>query len=75
MIAQISYERLRQLFAVREGLERLAMELAVASASAEELALLQDMVDVEKTLTDSRQLHDHNRLFIARFTGRLIIRI
>ncbi|UMO87309.1 GntR family transcriptional regulator [Pectobacterium sp. PL64] len=63
MIAQISYERLRQLFAVREGLERLAMELAVASASAEELELLQDMVDVEKTLTDSRQLHDHNRLF------------
>ncbi|MFP9230382.1 GntR family transcriptional regulator [Pectobacterium cacticida] len=63
MIAQISYERLRQLFAVREGLERLAMELAVASASAEELALLQDMVEVEKTLTDSRQLHDHNRLF------------
>ncbi|MEQ9889173.1 GntR family transcriptional regulator [Pectobacterium zantedeschiae] len=63
MIAQISYERLRQLFAVREGLERLAMELAVASASAEELELLQDMVNVEKTLTDSRQLHDHNRLF------------
>ncbi|GKW24608.1 GntR family transcriptional regulator [Pectobacterium polonicum] len=63
MIAQISYERLRQLFAVREGLERLAMELAVASASTEELELLQDMVEVEKTLTDSRQLHDHNRLF------------
>ncbi|AOR62827.1 GntR family transcriptional regulator [Pectobacterium wasabiae] len=63
MIAQISYERLRQLFAVREGLERLAMELAVASASTEELELLQDMVNVEKTLTDSRQLHDHNRLF------------
>ena len=62
-IAQISYERLRQLFAVREGLERLAMELAVASASAEELELLQDMVEVEKTLTDSRKLHDHNRLF------------
>lgn len=63
MIAQISYERLRQLFAVREGLERLAMELAVASASAEELELLQDMVEVEKMLTDSRKLHDHNRLF------------
>ncbi|MBA0159887.1 GntR family transcriptional regulator [Pectobacterium versatile] len=63
MIAQISYERLRQLFAVREGLERLAMELVVASASAEELELLQDMVEVEKTLTDSRKLHDHNRLF------------
>ncbi|WP_323664659.1 GntR family transcriptional regulator [Pectobacterium carotovorum] len=63
MIAQISYERLRQLFAVREGLERLAMELAVASASAEELELLQDMVEMEKTLTDSRKLHDHNRLF------------
>ncbi|QQG28218.1 GntR family transcriptional regulator [Pectobacterium carotovorum] len=63
MIAQISYERLRQLFAVREGLERLAMELAVASASAEELELLQDMVEVEKTLTGSRKLHDHNRLF------------
>ncbi|MDY4374337.1 GntR family transcriptional regulator [Pectobacterium carotovorum] len=63
MIAQISYERLRQLFAVREGLERLAMELAVASASAEELELLQDMVEIEKTLTDSRKLHDHNRLF------------
>ncbi|WP_113626926.1 GntR family transcriptional regulator [Pectobacterium peruviense] len=63
MIAQISYERLRQLFAVREGLERLVMELAVASASTEELELLQDMVNVEKTLTDSQQLHDHNRLF------------
>ncbi|MEH2921935.1 GntR family transcriptional regulator [Samsonia erythrinae] len=63
MIAQISYERLRQLFAVREGLERLAMELAVASAATEELELLQDMIEVEKTLTDSKQLHDHNRLF------------
>lgn len=63
MIAQISYERLRQLFAVREGLERLAMELAVAAALPEELELLQEMVEVEKTLTDSKQLHDHNRLF------------
>ncbi|PWC11779.1 GntR family transcriptional regulator [Brenneria roseae subsp. americana] len=63
MIAQISYERLRQLFAVREGLERLAMDLAVASALPEELELLQDLVNMERTLTDSKQLHDHNRLF------------
>ncbi|MEE3652530.1 MULTISPECIES: GntR family transcriptional regulator [unclassified Brenneria] len=63
MIAQISYERLRQLFAVREGLERLAMELAVASASDEEIALLQNMVNVEENIVDGKQLHDHNRLF------------
>ncbi|KHN57765.1 GntR family transcriptional regulator [Dickeya fangzhongdai] len=63
MIAQISYERLRQLFAVREGLERLAMELAVAFASEEEIALLQDMVRVERDIVDSKALHDHNRLF------------
>lgn len=63
IVARISYERLRQLFAVREGLEKLAMELAVTAASDEEIALLQNMVNMEKTLTDSKALHDHNRLF------------
>ncbi|MGP3591924.1 GntR family transcriptional regulator [Vagococcus sp. WN89Y] len=63
IIAHISYERLRQLFSVREGLERLAMELAVNAASDEELALLQEMVHTEATLTDSKALHDHNRMF------------
>ncbi|WP_409308378.1 GntR family transcriptional regulator [Pectobacterium sp. B1J-3] len=63
MIAQISYERLRQLFAVREGLERLAIELAVTSASEEEIGLLQEMVNAEQHIVDSKQLHDHNRLF------------
>lgn len=63
MIAQISYERLRQLFAVREGLEKLAIELAVTSASAEEIELLQDMINVEQKISDSKMLHDHNRLF------------
>ncbi|MEC5343743.1 GntR family transcriptional regulator [Brenneria populi] len=63
MIAQLSYERLRQLFAVREGLERLAIELAVTSASEEEIGLLQDMVDAERKISDSKRLHDHNRLF------------
>lgn len=63
IVASISYDRLRQLFAVREGLENIAMQLAVAAASDEEIALLQRMVDTEKTLTDSKMLHDHNRLF------------
>ncbi|WP_232298280.1 GntR family transcriptional regulator [Erwinia typographi] len=63
IVANISYERLRQLFAVREGLERIAIQLAVAAASDEEIALLQNMVDAEQTLTDSQALHDHNRLF------------
>lgn len=63
IIAHISYERLRQLFSVREGLERLAMELAVAAASDEEIALLQEMVNTEATLVGSKVLHDHNRLF------------
>lgn len=63
IIAHISYERLRQLFSVREGLERLAMELAVSAASDEELALLQEMVNAEAALTDSKALHDHNRMF------------
>lgn len=63
IVANISYERLRQLFAVREGLEKLAMQLAVSSASDAEIALLQDMVNSEQTMTDSKALHDHNRLF------------
>lgn len=63
VVAKLSYERLRQLFAVREGLERLAMQLAVASASDEEIALLQDMLNTEQSLTDSKALHDHNRMF------------
>lgn len=63
VVAKLSYERLRQLFAVREGLERLAMQLAVASASDEEIALLQDMLITEQSLTDSKALHDHNRMF------------
>lgn len=62
-IVQISYEKLRQLFAVREGLEKLAMDLAIVSASDDEIALLQEMVARESTLTDSKALHDHNRLF------------
>ncbi len=62
-IVQITYERQRQLFAVREGLEKLAMELAVASASDAEISLLQDMVNAERELSDSKALHDHNRLF------------
>ncbi len=63
IVANISYERLRQLFAVREGLEKLAMQLAVSSASDEEIALLQDLINAEQTLTDSKALHDHNRQF------------
>lgn len=63
IVARISYERLRQLFAVREGLEKLAMQLAVAAASDEEIALLQQMVDTEQHITDSKALHDHNRMF------------
>ncbi|QHM94955.1 MULTISPECIES: GntR family transcriptional regulator [Kosakonia] len=63
IIAHISYERLRQLFDVREGLERLAMALAVNAASDAEIALLQEMVHAEASLTDSKALHDHNRMF------------
>ena len=47
IIAHISYERLRQLFDVREGLERLAMDLAVSAASDAEIALLQEMINKE----------------------------
>ncbi len=39
------------------------MDLAVTAASTEEIALLQEMVDIEATLTDSKALHDHNRVF------------
>ncbi len=71
VLATLSYERLRQLFAVREGMERLAIELAVANASADELQLLDDMTRVESKISDARMLHDHNRLFhsqIYRFS-------
>nr|WP_302849980.1 GntR family transcriptional regulator [Kosakonia sacchari] len=51
------------MFDVREGLERLAMALAVNAASDAEIALLQEMVHAEASLTDSKALHDHNRMF------------
>jgi len=61
MVAQLSYEQLLQLFAVREGLEGLAARLATQNATREEVALLQDMVKSDKSESDPKVLSERNR--------------
>ncbi|MFD1883266.1 GntR family transcriptional regulator [Paracoccus pacificus] len=62
IITQISYDRLRQLFEVREGLEGMATRLAASHASGAEIALLHDMVAEDRRTTDGTRLAQRNKL-------------
>jgi len=62
IIAHLSYDQTRQLFAVREGLEGMATRLAAEHASRAEINILRDMVAEDRGLTDPVKLKTRNRL-------------
>lgn len=61
IIAHLSYDQLRQLFAVREGLEGMATRLAAEHASKAEVNLLREMVMTDRDLEDPVQLLARNK--------------
>lgn len=61
IVAHLSYDQLRQLFAVREGLEGMATRLAAEHASRAEVALLREMVQEDRTLSDPVKLLERNK--------------
>jgi len=62
IIAHLSYDQTRQLFAVREGLEGMATRLAAEHASRAEVNILRDMVAEDRGLSDPVKLKTRNRL-------------
>lgn len=62
IIAHLSYDQTRQLFAVREGLEGMATRLAAEHASRAEINILRDMVAEDRVLSDPDKLKTRNRL-------------
>ena len=62
IIAHLSYDQTRQLFAVREGLEGMATRLAAEHASRAEVNILRDMVAEDRGLSDPVKLQARNRL-------------
>ncbi len=62
IIAHLSYDQLRQLFAVREGLEGMATRLAAEHASRSEVNLLRDMVMADRALEDPVKLLERNKV-------------
>jgi DNA-binding GntR family transcriptional regulator len=62
IIAHPSVDHIRQLFAVREGLEGMATRLAAEHASRAEVNLLREMVMQDRDLTDPQKLLARNKL-------------
>ncbi len=62
IIAHLSYDQLRQLFAVREGLEGMATRLAAEHASRAEANLLREMVTADRALDDPAKLRERNKI-------------
>lgn len=60
IVAHIGYDQLRQLFAVREGLEGMATRLAALHASAAEIAVLRDMVETDARTSEPAHLRSRN---------------
>jgi len=62
IVAHLSYDQVRQLFAVREGLEGMATRLAAEHASRAEVNLLREMVMQDREITDPGKLLERNKL-------------
>jgi DNA-binding GntR family transcriptional regulator len=62
IIAHLSYDQIRQLFAVREGLEGMATRLAAEHASRAEVNILREMVAEDRTISDPLKLQGRNKL-------------
>jgi DNA-binding GntR family transcriptional regulator len=63
IIAHLTYDQLRQLFAVRQGLEGMATRLAAEHASPYEISVLQEMVESDRGIRDPKELGRRNKLF------------
>ncbi|MCL6705823.1 GntR family transcriptional regulator [Pseudomonas sp. R2.Fl] len=61
VVAQISYDQTRQLFAVREGLEGMATRLAAQHASRDEIDVMKQMVKNDQGVTDPAKLSETNK--------------
>ncbi|CAH1690571.1 GntR family transcriptional regulator [Hyphomicrobiales bacterium] len=62
VVAAISHDQTRQLFAVREGLEGMATRLAAHHASREEVEVMRQIVDNDRGVTDPVRLSESNKL-------------
>ena len=60
---QLDYDHLRQLFAVREGLEGMAARLAAEYATPAEISLLRELVSLDVGVDNPDTLKTHNKQF------------
>lgn len=64
VVAQLDHTALCELYFLREVLEGAAARLAASHATEAEIEMLQDMVEVDRTLLDKpRELKRRNKLF------------
>ncbi len=61
VVSHLSYDHLRQLFAVREGLEGMAARLAAEYATPAEIELMQQMVIQDRSIEDPEILKTRNK--------------
>lgn len=62
IVAHLSYDQIRQLFAVREGLEGMATRLAAEHATRAEVNVLRELVEADRKYTDPFELQARNKL-------------
>jgi len=62
IVAHPDYDHIRQLFAVREGLEGMATRLAAEYASRAEINLLQEMIMEDRNISDPLKLSERNKI-------------
>ena len=62
IVAHLSYDQIRQLFAVREGLEGMATRLAAEHATRAEVNVLRELVEEDRKYTDPFELQARNKL-------------
>lgn len=62
IVAHLTYDQTRQLFAVREGLEGMATRLAAEHATHAEINVLRELVAEDRLYTDPTQLQSRNKI-------------
>ncbi|SDF60388.1 DNA-binding transcriptional regulator, GntR family [Celeribacter baekdonensis] len=63
IVSHLDYDHLRQLFAVREGLEGMAARLAAEYATPAEISLLRELVSLDVGVDNPDTLKTHNKQF------------
>ncbi len=62
IVAHLTYDQTRQLFAVREGLEGMATRLAAEHATRAEINVLRELVAADRNHTDPVELQARNKI-------------